>query len=44
MLLFLPWVFMGIAIAGVILLWDDYLKETRYNNRKRTEAAGRKGC
>lgn len=31
MLLFLPWIFMLVAIVGVILLWDDYFRETRYN-------------
>lgn len=35
MLFILPWVFMFIAIGGVILLWDDWYSEMRYNEYQR---------
>lgn len=35
MLLILPWIFMLIAIALVLVLWNDYLKETRSNAYKK---------
>lgn len=34
MLLFLPWFFMLIAIAGVIFLWEDYRREYQRERRQ----------
>lgn len=35
MLLILPWIFMLVAIVGVILLWGDDWKETQYTIDKK---------